>query len=122
MLLMICALKTSLRVAGFERTWRWIQRSTEDASEATDIDGVTVAAVERAVALAAALYPGRAFCLERSLALYHYLRRRGVHVRYQMGVQTYPFGAHAWVEYRGEVINDVPEHVARYRPIEGLGT
>ena len=22
----------------------------------------------------------------------------------------YPFQAHAWIEYRGEVVNDVPEH------------
>jgi hypothetical protein len=25
-------------------------------------------------------------------------------------VQPYPFQAHAWIEYQGEVVNDVPEH------------
>jgi transglutaminase-like putative cysteine protease len=60
--------------------------------------------------MAGALYLGRAKCLEQSLALYYLLRRQGVAVAYCQGVQPYPFRAHAWVEYRGQVINDVPEH------------
>jgi hypothetical protein len=80
-----------------------------------------VAASEYAVAMAAALYPGHAACLERSLTLYWHLRRAGVPVAYRMGVQMYPFLAHAWVERDGVPINDVPEHVRLFRPIEGLG-
>jgi hypothetical protein len=38
-----------------------------------------------------------------------------------MGVQMYPFLAHAWVEHDGVPINDVPEHVQLFRPIEGVG-
>jgi hypothetical protein len=37
-----------------------------------------------------------------------------------MGVQMYPFLAHAWVEHRGRPINDLAEHVGRFRPIEGI--
>jgi hypothetical protein len=107
----IFAVKLSLKLRGYGRTiWR-IRREVEgvpaDASADTDV----VRAAERCVAMAGAFYPGRALCLEQSLALYYLLRRQGVGVRYCQGVQAYPFAAHAWVEYRGEPINDVAEHV-----------
>jgi len=119
-MLFIAGLKLSLKVAGFERTWRWIREHAERVERVGDGDPSAVAATEYAVAMAAALYPGRAACLERSLTLYWHLRRRGIDVRYRMGVQMYPFIAHAWVEYRGQPINDVPEHVKRFRLIDGV--
>lgn len=67
-------------------------------------------ATERAVAMAGALYPGRALCLEQSLVLYYLLRRQRVAVRYCQGIQPHPFEAHAWVEYEGKPLNDVAEH------------
>jgi hypothetical protein len=73
-----------------------------------------VKATEHAVAMAGALYPGRALCLEQSLVLYYLMRRQGVAVNYCQGVQPYPFQAHAWIEYDGEPINDVAEHVKRF--------
>lgn len=118
---LIAVVKASLAVAGFERTLGWIRRRVE-REPARDGDPARVAAAEYAVAMAAALYPGRALCLERSLALYWQLRGRGVAVRFRMGVQMYPFAAHAWVEHRGAPINDVAEHVQLFRPIEGVGT
>lgn len=64
--------------------------------------------------MAGAFYPGRARCLEQSLALYYLLRRQGVAVKYCHGVQFYPFQAHAWIEYEGSVINDVAPHVKHF--------
>ena len=118
-MLLIALLKLALGVAGFERTWRCIRRRAERVPISSG-DEADVAPTEQAVALAAALYPGRAQCLERSLLLYWHLRRAGVPVRYRMGVQRYPFMAHAWIELDGEPINDVPEHVRRFTPIEGV--
>jgi hypothetical protein len=118
-LLRLAVLKAALAVRGFARTWAWIQADAGRASLAGDVDPQLVAGAEYVVAMAAALYPGHAACLERSLVLYWYLRRTGVPVEYRMGVQMYPFLAHAWVEYRGTPINDVPEHVRLFRPIEG---
>jgi hypothetical protein len=108
--LTITWIKLLLRVLGFRGTLGWIRRRIEGipASAAAEIERVR--AVEYKVAMAGALYPGRAKCLEQSLTLYYLLRRRGVAVKYCQGVQPYPFQAHAWVEYRGEVINDVEEH------------
>lgn len=114
-------LKLALGLAGFGRTHRWIVQSSATAVDQDARDDAFVRRAEYRVALAAALYPGHAACLERSLMLYWYLRRAGVPVAYRMGVQMYPFLAHAWVEHRGVPINDVPEHVALFRPIEGVG-
>ena len=71
------------------------------------------------MALLCALYPGRAKCLERSLTLYRVLREQGVSVTYCQGVMTHPFAAHAWIEYQGAVLNDIPEHVGQYARFQG---
>jgi hypothetical protein len=112
--LLIAEVKLRLGARGYDHSLLWIQRQVEHvpATEQAGMD--TVRAAEYRVAMTAALYPGRAKCLEQSLALYCLLRRQGIGVRYYQGVRPYPFQAHAWVEYRGEVINDVPEHVAQF--------
>lgn len=119
-MLRLALLKASLGAFGFARTMRWIRRDAERAPLLPDVDDALVARCEYAVAMAAALYPGRAACLERSLVLYWWLRRAGVVVQLRMGAQLYPFLAHAWVERDGRVINDVAEHVKLFRPIEGI--
>jgi hypothetical protein len=80
-------------------------------------DRQLIDACVRSVALAAAFFPGRALCLERSLTLWYVLRSRGVPVELCLGVQKFPFAAHAWVAYRGTPLNDVPEHVAHFQPL-----
>jgi hypothetical protein len=49
-------------------------------------------------------------CMHRSLALQRLLARRGVHARLCLGIGEKPR-----LELGGEVINDAPEMVARYR-------
>ena len=107
----IFAVKLSLKLRGYGRTIRWIQRAVQGVPTDTSADAEVVKAAEHAVAMAGALYPGRALCLEQSLALYYLLRRQGVALAYCHGVRPHPFTAHAWVEYRQEPINDVAEHV-----------
>jgi Transglutaminase-like superfamily len=105
----IAVLKVLLKTRGFGVTINWVRRRIQHVP--TELaDPNIVKRSERVVALAAALYPGHAMCLEQSLTLYYLLRRRGVDVKYCQGVQPHPFEAHAWVEYRGEVINDFSEH------------
>ena len=116
-MLLIIASKVLLGIFGFERTWHWIQRMSDCVPRLSEVDPAAISRAEYTIAMAAALYPGRAACLERSLTLYWYLRRRGVAVDFRMGVQMYPFLAHAWLELEGHAINDVPEHVKRFVPI-----
>lgn len=56
-------------------------------------------------------------CLPNSLLLIAFLRRHGIAADLVLGVHTFPFEAHSWVEYRGVVLNDVIEHVRWYTPI-----
>jgi hypothetical protein len=53
-------------------------------------------------------------CLPRSLCVYYLLRRRGVAVEFLLGVKTFPFAGHAWVEYDGCAIDELPSNVSRY--------
>jgi hypothetical protein len=111
---MIFAVKAALTIGGFSRTMGWLRRRLAAVSANAEADTSTLQATERAVALAGALYPGRALCLEQSLVLYYLLRRQGIPVTYCQGVQPHPFQAHAWVEYRGAPLNDVAEHARRF--------
>lgn len=115
-LVLLAGVKLALAAAGFTRTLRWIRERSGSIAPLDEVRRDAIAATEHAVAMAAALYPGRAECLERSLALYYYLRRAGVAVEFRLGVQQIPFAAHAWVECGGDPINDVPEHVRWFTP------
>lgn len=119
--LLIAAVKIMLKACGFDATTSHIRRKVATVRPGDPPDDTFVKRTEYAVAMAAALYPGRALCLERSLVLYYLLRRRGIAVTYCQGVQPYPFLAHAWVEYRGQPINDVLEHVQLFARLpEGI--
>lgn len=118
--LMIFVVKTALRARGFGPTLRWLRRRVEDVPVLAEVHIEAVRAVELAVAIASALYPGRALCLEQSLVLYYLLRKTGVPAQFRIGVQPYPFLAHAWVQYQGKVVTDVPEHVKRFAVLPGV--
>ena len=117
---MIFALKLALRIYGFGKVIRWIGFRVKPVPAAAWLNAEAVKAAEHAVATAGALYPGRALCLEQSLVLYFMLRRCGVAVTYCHGVSPCPFQAHAWIEYGGEVINDVAEHANQFARLPAL--
>jgi hypothetical protein len=56
-------------------------------------------------------------CLPNSIALASALRRQGVDAEVCMGVEKFPFWAHAWVEAQGTVINDTVAAVGKYAVI-----
>lgn len=111
--LSLLAVKLGLKLAGFGRTFAAANRLVRDrgCESATPL---VLAEAARGVALVAAFYPGRALCLEQSLTLWWLLRRRGVDAELRLGVQPYPFGAHAWVEHGGEPVNENPELVRTF--------
>ena len=105
--------KLSLKVVGFGRTYAALTRHVgRRGSEA--VTPAVLTEMVRRVALVAAFFPGRALCLEQSVTLWLLLRRRGIDADLRLGVQPYPFGAHAWVEHRGEPINENPEFVRTF--------
>ncbi len=116
--LRLFAIKVSLATLGFARTLRWVRRSPRSPIAAPSAraqrQDELISATLDAVALASALWPGRALCLEQSLTLYYSLARAGVPVTFRLGLQPHPFQAHAWVEHEGRVLNDFEEHVRHY--------
>lgn len=114
--LLLLAVRAYLKVRGFGASVAWARRLGAKAGEGT-LPPDEVARAAYHVALAAAFFPGRAVCLEQSLALYVLLRRRGVPADLRLGVRVYPFLAHAWVEVAGEPVNEDREAVENLRPL-----
>lgn len=65
----------------------------------------------RAVSYSAALFPGRAECLEQSLSLVALLRSAGLNTELEFGARAYPLLAHAWAECNGVAVNEHPDVV-----------
>jgi hypothetical protein len=110
----------ALRVLGLRRSLALIRRLCWRAQRVRRPTPEFLAAVVRKVDTAAAFFPGRAQCLERSLALCLCLWRAGVPVELRMGVQPYPFAAHAWVDYLGEPVGESWDRVNRFVPFGDL--
>lgn len=113
---LLLAVKIALRVVGFGHTALWIRQRVRTIPAVANVDSDQLRAIEHSVAMAGALFPGRALCLEQSLVLYYLLRGRGARVLFRLGVLPHPFAAHAWIEHRGIPLNDVPEHVNAFMP------
>lgn len=74
----------------------------------------------RAAGVFATLLPWLPFegaCLRRSALLAAFLRRRGLRARWVIGVRTWPFRAHCWLQIDDILLNDDVERLAAYTPI-----
>ena len=76
-----------------------------------------IAAVARRFAGLLPWVPFQGDCLFRALLLQAVLRRRGIAATLVVGVQTWPFEAHAWVQAGDLVLDDGIDHVAGFTPI-----
>jgi hypothetical protein len=76
-----------------------------------------VTRLSRSLGAVGAIFPFRARCLERSLALFALLTLKRVpDCALQIGVTLYGFRAHAWVTHRGEPVNERPDDVKEFVP------
>lgn len=112
--LALIPIKLALLTIGFARTLRVLEWRIRHGIATIEPDQATLNASARSVVAAAVLLPGRIECLEQSLALWYLLRRRGVGAELTFGMRQYPFGAHAWVTYRGEPLNEDREALRHY--------
>lgn len=111
--LLLPLIDISLRLMGFQRSWRWLAHfapaSAPMVAELEDISAASrVAYIARAVG---ARSPWRTSCLRQALALWLLLRRRGLDAQLKIGVirRQAPFMAHAWVELGGVALDpEVP--------------
>jgi hypothetical protein len=106
----LAAARAALLALGFERTLALARHAALGRPRRAAPRGFLDRAA-RSVAIAGALFPGRARCLEQSLALYVILRRAGVEARLNIGAQPFLFSGHAWVEHEGAPVNDSPERL-----------
>ena len=113
-LVTLLTIKMMLLTLGFARTYRLLSWRVRHRSVSVDADTTALNAAARAVVATAILLPGRNECLEQSLSLWYLLRRRGVGAELTFGMGQYPFGAHAWVTYRGEPLNEDREALRHY--------
>lgn len=102
----------ALRLFGYSRTRRWLERRSlrTDSRTATagDLDAAQTAA--RLAAVAGRHGVVTTTCLRQSLLLYWLLRRRGLRPDLRIGVhkEAGEFGAHAWVELDGHRLEQTP--------------
>ncbi|MQS06005.1 lasso peptide biosynthesis B2 protein [Streptomyces alkaliphilus] len=75
------------------------------------------AALHLSVRRAGRWWPGRAACLEESLACTIAALLRGLHVTWVIGARTAPAAAHAWIETEDRIIGqDAEDRVWPYAP------
>lgn len=103
-----------MKCIGLRKLLRHVARSTSGPLRAPASSFAR--ALARRVGTAMVWYPFGTACLEHSVCLLWMMRRAGCEVDLRIGVQPFPFGAHAWVECRGEPINESPERVALFKP------
>jgi len=70
---------------------------------------ITLEILHKAILKARVIYPKKIDCLLGSCALIFMMRRRGLFGRLLIGIQKYPFYAHAWVEFNNTILNDAEE-------------
>lgn len=114
----LVATRGALKFAGFRRAIRWALRLARPADALANRDGAERQA--RAVAVAAAFFPGRAICLEQSIALFLVLRWRRIPAVLRIGVQPYPFAAHAWIELDNRPVFENEDDLVKFTPFPGF--
>jgi hypothetical protein len=115
----------ALRVFGLRRLWAALGVGDRGRAGAGP-DGAQALGrardTARLVQHAARFSPFRATCLTRSLVLWWLLGRQGIPSDLRIGVakEATRFQAHAWVEYRGVVLNDGDDVGHRFSAFDGL--
>jgi hypothetical protein len=118
--LLLPAIHLGLRLLGYSRMLRMIERWTPRRSAASKVlradETVRAGELARLIAIAAERGLYKATCLRRSLLLWWFLRKEGITGTLRFGVRTSSgtLEAHAWVECHGIVVNDAPDVRERY--------
>lgn len=98
----------SLKLLGFPRTLRWVERTAQGPPLAISPDSAVIGEAARALARVRRHTPWTGRCLPRALSLWWVLRRRGLAASLNLGARRVgdALEAHAWVVHAGQVIAD----------------
>ncbi len=118
---LIPAMRVGLRLAGFKRYYRSLDRRIGHGAVPPDT-AERIASALRALRRARRYAPYRGNCLSQSLALWWRLGRAGVPTELCFGTRVVGgvFLAHAWLEHEGRVLNDMPDVRTRFAPLSSL--
>lgn len=117
---LLVSIRASLRMRGYGKTQKWLQRRAESHQHVSAREGP---ASRKYVDLAchmvkSAGYHGemQASCLEESLALWYLLRVAGLRPKLRIGVRKSEakFEAHAWIELDGVPLNEPEQSHKHY--------
>lgn len=98
-----------IKVRGFYSTIQLIKKSRESQSNYIIPPQEDLRELANIVNKACLIYPTRTKCLEWSITFILLSLKRKWKCNLEIGVQNYPFMAHAWVECDGKVVMDDPD-------------
>jgi hypothetical protein len=100
---------------GFGRDFCRLHRVVRDWKKANHpVCQASPQLVWQAVDHACVWYPKRVLCLQRSAVTTCLLRSCGFQAQMVVGARAIPFAAHAWVEVRGQAVNERVDVHATY--------
>lgn len=117
-ILRITAARLSLKWAGLDPTLARLER--RKLRQRPRAERTTLPAIAAAFERCNAIFSPLDQCLPRSIAVAHRLIDLGHVPTFLMGVRAEPFGAHAWVECDGTIVNDRFDTIEPYTPILAL--
>lgn len=108
-LLLLPVIALSLKLKGFNMTQAFLSKHipAKRKSFLPENEELEIAqSTTRMLSIAAHNGPYKASCLERSLAAWWLLQRKGIHTELKIGVnkKAKSFAAHAWLEYPGNAL------------------
>lgn len=122
----LVATRIGLGVAGFRGWKRKLEKWSRGDEGCSRVSGDEVLMEARRAARTMGMAGRHLFfkptCLERSLALWWMLRRRGIETELRIGARKDRgnLEAHAWLELNGAVLNDDGGEYRDFKPFEGL--
>lgn len=117
-LIRLALVRVGLRYLGLRASVRRVGRGREQCAHRLSSEWVNELA-ER-VSQAILLCPFNAACLEESLTILWFIFRAGDQAELRIGVEPFPFVAHAWVVHRGAALGQPAESLGRYREFPPL--
>ena len=123
-LFLLPVVATSLKTVGLRKTQAWVgKNSLGPIIPPAEQTRAYVRRTAQMMAVACRRYPLRVSCLPRTIVLWSLLRSRGIDTDVRIGVRGgagAQFQAHAWLEWNGEVLNDITEVGTRYLPFSAV--
>ena len=117
------ALQLGFRTIGVARTQSWLRKWA--CGKPAPVSGLQPEAIihmaRRAQGITRRLVGSNGTCLQRSMTLWAVLARRGIEADLRVGFrrQEGHIEGHAWVEYRGEPVNEAASVVNSYTVTPG---